>query len=272
MTTYNGRHYITQQLDSIRNQSLPADEVIIFDDCSDDDTAGIVEKYIENHQLKNWHLHTNKKNVGFTKNFFKSVKETTGDIIFLSDQDDIWHNDKLEKMTGLFEANPDMQVLDTSFRKINAEGTEIASKPRFNRANNNLIRGRINPGALKKLDLNNIIWRNISPGCTIAFTKQCKSLFIDSYSGLCPHDWEINIYGALLRGLYFSNQVLTDYRIHENNAIGLTDFSLGMRFAKRDHGIILGNALEEAKRALVFLDSKWQDNLSRKRKTDIYEI
>ena len=266
MTTYNGQRYIIQQLDSIRGQSLAACEVIIFDDCSCDNTPAIIGEYIKQHQLHNWHLHISKENMGYINNFYKSIKETTGDIIFLSDQDDIWHNDKLEKMTGLFEAHPDMHVLDTSFKKIDADGREIASKPRLNRANHNLVRSHVRPGALKKLHLNDVLWRNISPGCTIALTRRCKELFLDSCSEMCPHDWQINIYGALLGGLYFSNQILTDYRIHTNNAIGLTELSAGMRFAKKDHSVILGNAAEQAKRAQAFLGAKWQDDLGHNKK------
>ena len=262
MATYNGQQYITRQLDSIRNQTRAADEVIIFDDCSSDNTAVLIGAYIKKHKLANWHLHINKENVGYKKNFYKSIKETTGDIIFLSDQDDIWHVDKLEKMIKLFEAHSDMQVLNTSFSKIDEDGKALNIKRRFNRSNHNLITGRIDSGALKKYYLDTILWRNISPGCTAAFTKRCKELFVDSYTGICSHDWEINIFGAILGGLYFSNQELTDYRMHKNNTVGLPELPLSMRFAKRDTELLLSNAIQDIQKTRAFLDAKWQDDLS----------
>ena len=63
MATYNGAKYLNEQLDSIKNQTLKLDEVIIVDDVSTDDTSYLVEKYISNHQL-NWMFIKNEKNLG----------------------------------------------------------------------------------------------------------------------------------------------------------------------------------------------------------------
>ena len=52
MATYNGAEYVVEQLESIRTQSMPVDEVIIHDDRSTDDTVAIVEKYIREHGLE----------------------------------------------------------------------------------------------------------------------------------------------------------------------------------------------------------------------------
>jgi glycosyltransferase involved in cell wall biosynthesis len=258
MTTYNGERYIAEQLESIRNQTLAADEVVIFDDASSDDTAKITGKYLRDNKLDGWKLVVNKKNVGYKENFYRAIENTTGDIIFLCDQDDVWHADKIETMTKMFESNPRIKALNTGFTQIDDEGKTIYSKKRLNRANHNLIRGRLKPNALRKFELDEIVWRNISPGCTAAIAKECKEMFLEHYSRLCPHDWELNIFGALLDGLYFYNRELTDYRIHEDNTIGMIKLTLQERVSlNTDNQKRIARAKNECERAERFYDSVW---------------
>lgn len=105
MATYNGAKYLNEQLDSIKNQTLKLDEVIIVDDVSTDDTSYLVEKYISNHQL-NWMFIKNKENLGYKGNFKKGLEHASGDVIFLCDQDDIWHLDKVERMIEVLKHHP----------------------------------------------------------------------------------------------------------------------------------------------------------------------
>lgn len=72
--TYNGQKYIKEQLDSILNQTLAPDKVLIFDDKSNDDTVDIIKKYISNNNLK-CELHINSKNVAWCKNVYNSLKK-----------------------------------------------------------------------------------------------------------------------------------------------------------------------------------------------------
>jgi len=229
MTTYNGGRYIQSQLISIANQTIRPDEVIIFDDCSTDNTVKIVQDFIEKNKFNNWTFYINPKNIGYIENFYQAIMCTSGDIIFLCDQDDVWHLNKIEVMIGIFKNNSHIKILNTSFRKIDSTSMPIMSHRRINRSNNNIICDRIKSNSLKKFEFSYILFKNISPGCTVAFNKECKMFFLKYYTKLCPHDWELNIYGALLNGLYFFNMELTDYRIHENNTIGIEDRSLASR-------------------------------------------
>ena len=111
MTTYNGEKYIVEQLDSIRNQSRVPDEVIIYDDCSSDLTVSLIEKYIDDYELTNWTLHCNERNLGWRKNFVEAMEASTGDLIFLSDQDDIWNRDKIEDMAFYLEKDKKILLL-----------------------------------------------------------------------------------------------------------------------------------------------------------------
>lgn len=98
MTTYNGQKYLREQMDSLREQTMPIDEVIIMDDCSTDHTPDLVSAYIKEYDLKGWNLVQNEQNQGWKKNFKSGFDLATGNYIFPCDQDDIWHLDKVEKM------------------------------------------------------------------------------------------------------------------------------------------------------------------------------
>jgi glycosyltransferase involved in cell wall biosynthesis len=89
MCTYNGAQYIEKQLLSILNQELPINEIVICDDGSNDDTLEKVENIAANYQDVAWKILQNAPQLGVTKNFEKAITLCTGDIIFLSDQDDI---------------------------------------------------------------------------------------------------------------------------------------------------------------------------------------
>lgn len=110
MASYNGEKYIKGQLDSFLAQTRLPDELIITDDCSTDRTEVIVREFEEVAPFKVI-FHRNEKNLGYCGNFNAALMKTTGDIVFLSDQDDVWFPEKIETMVGLAEKNPDMLVL-----------------------------------------------------------------------------------------------------------------------------------------------------------------
>ena len=106
MCTYNGVNYLAEQLDSIVNQTVQPDEIIICDDGSIDDTVKVAKTI-----LKRWNgifkIIINETNLGFIKNFEKAISLCQGDIIFLSDQDDVWDRKKIEIMMDVFNTYPE---------------------------------------------------------------------------------------------------------------------------------------------------------------------
>src|SRR5690606_35691191 len=101
--TYNGEKHIEEQLQSIVNQTYRNIEIIIIDDASTDKT---VEKII-NLSLSYPFIKViqNKENLGFNKNFEKAIQACSGDFIAISDQDDIWREDKLQILQENIEDN-----------------------------------------------------------------------------------------------------------------------------------------------------------------------
>lgn len=105
MCTYNGENYLSEQLDSILNQTIKPDEIIVCDDCSKDRTCEILNNYkqkINNDDII-FKVYINDRNIGFIKNFYKALLKASGDIIFLSDQDDLWNENKIEIMIKIMD-------------------------------------------------------------------------------------------------------------------------------------------------------------------------
>ena len=98
MATYNGERYIREQIDSILNQSYPICELIIQDDCSTDSTASICREYES--RFPHIHFFVNDHNLGFNENFRTAVMRATGDLIAISDQDDVWFPQKIERQVA----------------------------------------------------------------------------------------------------------------------------------------------------------------------------
>ncbi len=111
MAVYNGEKYLKDQIDSILQMLTDRDELVISYDESKDSTLEIVREYEKNH--KNVHCFVNTGKSGVCANFTNAVRHCRGNYIFLSDQDDIWFGNKIEKMIETMEKeNADMVVHD----------------------------------------------------------------------------------------------------------------------------------------------------------------
>ncbi|WP_426996328.1 glycosyltransferase [Pseudarthrobacter sp. N5] len=94
MATYNGSKFIDEQLISILDQLGPQDEVIIVDDASSDDTVAQIRKFTDG-RIRLIEAGANK---GYVKSFEQAAQASRGSAIFLSDQDDVWVDGRLEVM------------------------------------------------------------------------------------------------------------------------------------------------------------------------------
>lgn len=108
LATYNGAKYLNEQLESISKQSHKPDELIVSDDCSEDETRNIVLDFVKTAPFK-VQLFVNNKNKGYRENFLSILQKVTGDIVFFSDQDDVWFEEKIEKHLSIY--NNDKKAL-----------------------------------------------------------------------------------------------------------------------------------------------------------------
>ena len=110
LATYNGAIYLQEQLDSYIAQERLPDEVVVCDDVSTDDTVEILEAFKRSVPFQ-VRIIKNQCNLGFTKNFEKAILNCIGDLIILSDQDDIWFPEKIRIIEDTFRKNPDKYLL-----------------------------------------------------------------------------------------------------------------------------------------------------------------
>lgn len=222
MTTYNAGAYLDEQLDSLRLQNVPFDEVVIVDDCSTDGTPQRVEEYIRKYDLKTWKLYRHEKNEGFISAFRDALSYCDKELIFLCDQDDVWYPEKTETIGEVFARHPELQVLATSFDLIDENGERIADKPMAKRMNHNLIRRPLEPGAFSWLSFDDVIGYNVSPGCTLALRRSLRNQYLTTPPDMTlPHDWAMCVIAGVGNGLGYLDMPLMGYRQHSSNTLGL---------------------------------------------------
>lgn len=215
MCTYNGEAFIKEQIDSILNQILPINEIIVCDDGSNDNTIEILKKYdIENPNI--FKIFQNEINLRSVKNFEKAINLCTGDIIFLADQDDIWTLNKTDEYIKLFEKNPRLEVIASNGYCID-EKSKVQEKyavwdvPEFLKEKN------------LPIDYFRLITHvsNLATGASMALKKTIVPEImpfpvIDNFH----HDEWIAIISSRKRTFILLQEKYLYYRIHNNQQVG----------------------------------------------------
>ncbi len=221
MATYNGADYIIEQLESIRKQSRQVDEVIISDDHSPDGTYDIAKQYIKKYNLSGWKVIFDTVGRGLKDNFNSALKEVTGDIVFLSDQDNIWDSKKVEASEKIFIDNPDISCINNSFVYIDKDGEIIDFTPPSGTSNNGLILKNIPKEKIESIPLSLVLNKNIGPGLSMSVRKSVIEKYIYGTRKVELHDYEINCIAALENGLVFYNKIFDKYRIFEGQSVSV---------------------------------------------------
>lgn len=209
MATYNGAKYIIEQLESIKNQTVPADEVIICDDCSKDNTVEIVEQYIKSNNLKGWHIYINEKNLGYESNFFKALKMADGEYIFFADQDDIWKKSKIEEMVKIMDENEHIKLLCSEFDAFRSSENAVSVSSQEKKMKKD--------GTLEKICLNS---KNIfigSLGCVMCLRGSFANLIKPYWCEGWAQDEYVWKLAQCVEGCYVYHKPLISRRLHDNN-------------------------------------------------------
>jgi len=227
IATYNGEKFIEEQLHSIFAQTVQVDEIILSDDSSTDKTIEIIKKF-KSEKIK---LFADNKFRSAILNFENSIKLSTGDIIFLSDQDDIWDPKKVEKMTSQLLMY-DLVVSNCNF--IDENGCAILNRGNFFQWRNS-----------KKGILKNIL-KNSYIGCCMAFNKKIIQKALPFPKDIPMHDMWIGLIANLFFKVKFIDDCLLKYRRHNNNTTVLTkefESPFSLRTKIRYRFIIVKNLL-----------------------------
>ena len=201
MAVYNGARFLPAQVDSILRQLRPDDELVVVDDASRDDSVAVLRRLAD----PRMRIHCNPVNLGVLATFEKALTVSTGEILFLSDQDDVWLPGKLSKSLKAFASDAGVSMVVTDASIVDEEGNTLA--PSFFAR-----RGRFAPGAVHNFIKNKYL------GCTLGFRRRMLSVFLPIPRDVPMHD----IWFGVLNGIYgrtvYIDEPLVAYRRHGQNA------------------------------------------------------
>lgn len=217
MCTYNGEKFLSEQLNSFAEQTVLPDELVIFDDASQDNTIDILTTFTE-HAPFVVRIHRNSSSVGVIKNFALAIEACKGDYILLSDQDDVWLPDKIEvtlkKMLAVEEehgklcpvcVHTDLTVVDERLNVL---------------ANSFLTNQGLYHCYTKKEQLSVLPVQNFVTGCTVMLNRALKEKAMPFPKNIVMHDYWLALVAACVGRLEFVNMQTIKYRQHGKNTVG----------------------------------------------------
>jgi glycosyltransferase involved in cell wall biosynthesis len=199
MAAYNGADFIGRQIASILDQLALEDELIIVDDASTDETIKIVQSFGD----MRIRLHQNIKNLGPTITFDIALSLASGDLVFLSDQDDFWYENKVSTVRRIFESSDlDLIVHDARVTM----GDYVINKSLFEMSRNspNLFRNLIT---------------SLHTGCCLVLRRSAlkRLLPIPCKNGISHDAWIGVLSSCLWQKKLFLKVPLMDYQRHDKN-------------------------------------------------------
>lgn len=197
MSTYNGEKYVKEQIESLLNQTYKNIEIYIRDDGSKDGTIQILEDYETQgkiHFIKG-------ENVGVVNSFYECLKEAyeKGEIFAYCDQDDKWHEDKIERaVKALNNDEQDIPLLYFSEFNYCDENLKFLNKSNVNK---------------KGASFENSIVECISFGISEVFNKKLAQKILETDTDeICFHDWWAYMIAAGMGKVLYDNEATVEYR------------------------------------------------------------
>ncbi len=213
MAAYNGEKYISEQIESVLTQTYKDFCIYIHDDGSKDNTVKIIQKYERDNPGKIV-LMDGMVQGGAKMNFIYMLKNVEADVYMFCDQDDVWINDKIEKLVIKFEDNAknmpmlvytDLKYVDKDLNIIKNSYFEYMEK---------------NP---RKDSVQDVLKKNLFVGCTLMFNRQLREMAIKykDINNIQMHDWWLGLIATVKGRVYFINEQMVMYRQHDSNVTGM---------------------------------------------------
>ena len=210
LCTYNGENYLEKQLESILNQTYDLYEIVVFDDNSDDSTPLILQEY-KSEYPDLFDINLNEENLGVSRNFDQCIRHCEGEVIAISDQDDIWHKEKIDRQVKAFQQNDAVLIFHNS--TLVSKGADIGDL--WSQVSYISGTARCRQQALNRLFKSNFI-----QGASTLFDANLRSHLLP-----IPKIWQYDHFLAFisltLGGLYDIDEELIRYRQHEDQDTGL---------------------------------------------------
>ena len=120
LANYNHEKYLPDSLGSLLRQTSPADELIIVDDASTDDSAAVSSSLMDS--VPNVRFERNGKNIGYVASVNRVIGSARGDILFFAGADDIFYPGLFERARALLSAHPDAALFSARSDLVDADG------------------------------------------------------------------------------------------------------------------------------------------------------
>lgn len=244
--THNGAAFLSEQLDSIVNQSYADWKLVIHDDGSTDETVDIIKKYTALYPDKITFLDDALSFGNAPGNFAFLLEKATAEHVMLCDQDDVWLPDKIEltrnKMLEVEKSHPDLPILVHTDLKVVDQQLESLSDSFWS------YQG-IDPDYNT---LNRLLIQNVVTGCTVMINKKLAILALPIPNDVIMHDWWLGLVASSFGEIHHIERATMLYRQHTNNDTGATRYNLQNVFkkAKELSDIDLKKYIDQAKELL----------------------
>ena len=196
LCTYNGASFLSQQLDSLASQTHLPDEIIICDDASSDNSLQIANSFASTVSIP-VRIHHNKLNLGYVKNFENAISRCTQDLVFLCDQDDLWHPEKIAQVVAAFNAEPDVGLVLHDFCWID-DNNQPYPGPVETYGPQHLISAQL-PKEIKENSIS--VFMQPYPrawcGCMMAYRRHFNSVVLPIFPGKGHDDWILKLLAPL---------------------------------------------------------------------------
>jgi glycosyltransferase involved in cell wall biosynthesis len=231
LCTYNGARYLDEQLESIRRQTHSPHEVVICDDGSSDDTEHVVRSFanVTPFQVS---VDFHGRRLGAAQNFARAIGECGGDWIVLSDQDDRWRMDRLERLAAVISNHAAVGAVMNDASLIDADGQQGPGTLWGGFAIDERTRRILQCGVGARV----LLRRNLSTGAAFAFKANLRPLILPIPDGWM-HDAWIALLAAATGIIVCDPERTVEYRLHGANQIGIASGAFGDRVERsRDYG------------------------------------
>ena len=215
--SYNCERYLPMALDSVLAQTHAADQIIVIDDGSRDDSEALVHRLYGDRVQ-----YVKQANAGPSAARNHGIRLATGDIIGLLDADDTWFPDAVARVLDSFACHPQVALVTADKQAIDSEGTvTIESWWQRHGVRDMLVQARAEPLDIALGRLARVNFINTS----LAFMRrsaldQC-GLFDESIR--YGEDYELWLRLTSAHGLICLPEVLGQYRLHANNSTRATE-------------------------------------------------
>ncbi|MET0540677.1 MAG: glycosyltransferase family 2 protein [Variovorax sp.] len=230
LCTRNGARFLPEQVRSICTQDPPPRQLVVSDDGSTDGSVDVVRSTLGDcgaAQAIALVGFENNPPLGVTRNFEQAVRACSHELIALCDHDDVWHAGRLARMAAQFEARPELLLLHTDARLVDAQGQPLGST---------LFHAlEVQPAELAAIASGRafdvLLRRNLVTGATTMFRRS----LLDAALPFPPewvHDEWLGAIAAATGVMDVLPEPLIDYRQHASNQIGARRLSLTEKIAR----------------------------------------